>query len=311
MIKDHRFFSYFNKEKGRLRMKCRVLDLPTEDAETSIALDQILLENAEEIQEFAIAFTRWRPTVSIGNSQSLHLDVDQESCKRNGVAVVRRFSGGQAVYVDESYLNFVVVGPRTLFPVSLTELRKQLCDAIIRALQRFKIPAKFYKPDNVIISIPRTRTLGNSGQVIKAKAIFLQASIRYDLSETSLRRMLEVLKTNGQSLRDFKTQARNALAWVSEFTSAGHDEIREALLESLLETYDCKTFYRDVLTLDEIRRIGRTVTSLQVQKRLEDKETYQSRGVCYFYLNGECIIPEIAELLPYNRPSTYADSTIA
>src|SRR3989338_7019146 len=168
-MQDHRFFSHLNKEKGRLRMKCRVLDLPAEDAAKNIALEQILLENAEETEEFTIAFTRWMPTVSIGNSKNLHLDVDQEACKRHGVAVVRRFSGGQAVYVDESYISFVVAGPRTLFPVSLTELRKQLCDAMLRALQGFKIPARFYKPDNLIISTPRIRTLGNSGQVIKTR----------------------------------------------------------------------------------------------------------------------------------------------
>lgn len=292
-------------------MKCRVLDLPIDKGINNVALEQILLENAEKTQEFTIAFTRWRPTVSVGNSQSLQLDVDQKNCKKHGVAVVRRFSGGQAVYIDESYLSFIIAGPRTLFPVSLTELRKQLCNAMIRTLQKFEVPVGFYKPDNVVISTPKIRTLGNSGQVIKSRAILVQGSIRHDLSETSLGLMLEVLRTNGQSLRGFTTQARNALAWASEFTSAGPDKIREALLKNLLKAYGCETFYKDALTPDEMRRIEFAVTEFHSNERFSDKETYRSRGVCYFYLNGECIVPEIAELLSYNKPSTHEDSMIA
>ncbi|MCH8741301.1 lipoate--protein ligase family protein [Patescibacteria group bacterium] len=291
-------------------MRCRVLDLSTQDGAKNTALDMVLLENAEKKQELTIVFKCWEPTVLIGNSQSLLLDVDQESCKRHGVPIVRRFSGGQAVYIDNSYISFAVVGPRILFPVNLTGLRRQLCDAMVQALREFKIPVIFHEPDNLIVSSPRIRTLGNSGQIIKLKSVALQASIRYDLEEKNLHRMLELLRTNGQSLLNFKVRARNALAGVSEFTTAKQDAIKEALLRKLLETYNYGTFYEDTLTPDEIHRIKLTVAYLRSRERLDDKETYRSRGVCYFYLDGRCIIPEIAELLPYNRPSMPVDSTI-
>jgi len=251
-----------------LKMKCRVLDLSTQDGVKNTALDRVLLENAEEMQELTIAFKRWKPTVLIGNSQSLRLDVDQEVCKRYGVPIVRRFSGGQAVYIDESYISFVVAVPRALFPVNLTNLRRQLCDAMVQALREFKIPVIFYEPDNLIVSSPRIRTLGNSGQIVKLKSVALQASIRYELDEENLRRTLELLKTNGQSLLNFKVQARNALAGVGEFTTAKQDAIREALLRKLLETYNCGTFYRDTLTPDEIHRIKLTTAELRSSERL-------------------------------------------
>lgn len=292
-------------------MRCRILDLPTEDGARNTALDMVLLENAEEMPELTIAFTSWKPTVLIGNSQSLHLDVDQEACKRYNVAIVRRFSGGQAVYIDENYLVFTVVGPRVYFPFNFIDLRRQLCDVMVQTLREFKIPVSFYKPDNLVIASPRLRTLGNSGQILKLNTIALQASIRYALDEESLHCMLEVLRTNGQSLKDFTVPVRNALACVAEFTEVSQNEIKEALLEKLLEAYNCETFYRATLTPDEIHRIERTAAYLYSSERLHDKETYRSRGVCYFYLDGKCIVPEIAKFLPHNKPSTPQDSTIA
>ena len=173
-------------------MKCRFLNLPLRDGFTNTALEQALLEDTEASQEFTIAFTGWKPTVLIGNSQRSSLDVDQRTCKDRGIPIVRRFSGGQAVFIDKNYIVVNVFGPRPLFPISLTELRKDFCKVIIRALDQFGIPVNFYEPDNVVVSSPRIRTLGNSGQVIKAKSIWLQGSIRYELTEESLKEMLAV-----------------------------------------------------------------------------------------------------------------------
>lgn len=289
-------------------MKCRFLDLPIEDGFTNTAFEKVLLENTEASQGFTIAFTSWKPTVLIGNSQRLGLDVDQETCEDWGIPIVRRFSGGQAVFIDENYIVVNVFGPRAFFPVSLTEKRKDFCEVIIRALNQFGIPVNFYWPDNIVVSFPRIRTLGNSGQFLKAKAIWLQGSIRYELTEKSLKKMLAVLKTNGQSLQSFYLESKDALASLKEFTNADKSEIKEALFEKLLSHYGCESFEKSTPLQSEIGRLKKIRESLK--ERVKDREKYASRGVCYFYLNGQCIVPEIAAILPSNKPSTHLDSTI-
>jgi hypothetical protein len=177
-------------------------------------------------------------------------------------------------------------------------------------LRRFGVPASFHKPDNVVCLSPRKRTLGNSGQVIKAKTVSVQASIRYDLPEDSFAVMLEALKTNGKGIAGFSREIRNVLSSVREFTSSPKDDIKSLLLGELLSAYNCKSFYRDSLTVEEEVKIERARQEL-IEPRLQDEEHYASRGVCYFYLNGSCIVPEIANFLPEVRPSTVADSTIS
>jgi lipoate-protein ligase A len=291
------------------KIQCKVLDLPVKGALFNTALDQFLLQKASQ-GEFSLVFTRWQPSVLIGNSESLALDVDQQECKKRGVSIMRRFSGGQAVYLDENYIVFSLAGPRSCFPSSLDNLRKQLCEAMVGALRRCGIPAVFLGPDNLIVNFPKVRTIGNSGQVIKRDAVLLQASVRYDLTDDSLRQMLRVLKINGQSLSEFFKPAKEALACVKEFANMDIDELKKELAEEILISYQCQSYYYDRLEPEAERKIEELAINLISDMRLEDKPHYEAKGVCYFYLNGRCIIPEIVDFLPYNKPSTHFDSFI-
>ena len=60
------------------------------------------------------AFFTWRvsPTVIIGRNQDLEAEVNLEYCRRNGVAIVRRKSGGGCVYADKDNIMLSYVSPR-------------------------------------------------------------------------------------------------------------------------------------------------------------------------------------------------------
>lgn len=294
----------------KMKGEYRVLDLPERNALYNTALDQLLLEEAAQ-GRFTIAFTSWLPSILIGNSQSLALDVDMAKCREKGISVMRRFSGGQAVYLDKNYIVFTVAGPRSCFPEDLTKLRQQLCEVVVSGLNRLGVAAVFYEPDNVVIPYKQVKTIGNSAQIIKKDAVAIEASVRYELPVYSLRDMLAVLKINGQSLSRFFTPCRDALAWVRQFTKASRSEVKEALLKEIVHAYrlDRLAVDSDVNQAENVR-IDEIVEEMILRTRLEDKPSYVSRGVCYFYLNGKCIVPELRGLLPFSRPSTVSDSTI-
>lgn len=290
-------------------MRCRILDLPTNSALHNTALDGFLLQEAAK-GVFTLAFTQWRPSVLIANSQSLVLDVDEGACEREGVEITRRLSGGKSVYVSGNHLVFSLAGPRFCFSSDLNELRRQVCKANIKALQKLGVPADFFRPDHIVISAPSIRTLGSSGQVIKKDAVALGMTIRYQLTDDDLQKMLAVLKINGQSLTGFFDQVKRVLASIREFVDVSREEVKAALTEEIVRAYGCNSFYHDNLDYEENQRIAELTRGLIADGRLKDQPTYQSRGICDLYLDGQCIVPEIAGFLPYSRPSSAADSTI-
>src|SRR3989344_7533226 len=179
-----------------MNLEWRIIDTGEREGSFNTAIDVALLESVgNDGSKPAIVMTEWKPTVSLGNSQSYFLDVDEKACKKHNVQVVRRRSGGQAVFLDENYFVFSVIAKPDMFPRDLTLLRKWFCNLVVELLHDYDIPAEFYRPDNVVIRNENNfKTIGNSGQVITNKSVVVHGSVRHSLKNLDV--MLDVLKVN-------------------------------------------------------------------------------------------------------------------
>ncbi len=68
----------------------------------NIALDEsVMIHCARGDSPPTLRFYRWdRPTLTLGYFQKTHGEVNLEACEQQGVAVVRRLTGGRAVLHD-------------------------------------------------------------------------------------------------------------------------------------------------------------------------------------------------------------------
>ena len=182
----------------------RTVRLNQQDSYFNVALDEALLELIKEGRiPPTIVFTEWTPTISVGFSQDVKKDVDLEALRKHNATLVRRVSGGQAVYLDEGYIVFSIIAPRDYFPRDLNELRKYVCEAMAETLKENNIPAEFYPPDNIILRCGKNiMTIGNSGQRITEEAVAVHGSIRYDL--LNFEKMLDMLMINGNKLNQYQ-----------------------------------------------------------------------------------------------------------
>ena len=88
----------------------------------------------------------WRspPSVVVGYFQDWGTSVDHAACERMGIEVVRRVSGGGAVYHDLGNLNYSVVIRRSLAPVPLDGVEASmvlLCKGMVEGLSGLDIMA--------------------------------------------------------------------------------------------------------------------------------------------------------------------------
>lgn len=294
-----------------MNLELRVIDLPRMKGSFNTFLDIAMMEQIETRGENSmpvLIFTEWSPTVSLGNSQSFALDVDKEACARHEVEVVRRRSGGQAVYIDEGYIVFSLIAHPRFFPNDLSSIRKFLCEDIANVLKGEEIPAEFYTPDNIVVkSNGSYRTLGNSGQVIRNGAIALHGSVRYSL--VNFDRMLDVLKVNGNKLQPHRNEIESILTSTLEHNPRlGKEEMKRKLISEFSRRYG--TFKMSHLTNEESQRISELSSEENNIKRVADLSEYKSRGVCYFFLNGRNIVPSLTPFLAYNKPSSASESTM-
>ncbi len=80
----------------------RLLKLDINDAFTNMAIDEaIVTARIKGVVPNTLRFYRWNPSaVSIGRFQNVSNEVHTENCKEHGVDIVRRITGGGAVYHD-------------------------------------------------------------------------------------------------------------------------------------------------------------------------------------------------------------------
>ena len=92
----------------------RIIGLETREAFLNMALDEVCSEAVAARESLpTIRFYRWQPSaVSIGYFQSLEDEVAVDKCKEAGVDVVRRRTGGGAVFHDyEGEITYSVIAP--------------------------------------------------------------------------------------------------------------------------------------------------------------------------------------------------------
>jgi lipoate-protein ligase A len=88
------------------------LDLTLPTPEENLALDEALLDEAEEAPRPWEVLRLWespRPVVVVGRSSRVDLEVDRCACEARGIPVLRRSSGGAAVVVGPGCLMYSIV----------------------------------------------------------------------------------------------------------------------------------------------------------------------------------------------------------
>lgn len=90
----------------------RYLDLTLPTPEENLALDEALLDEAEAADQPLETLRVWEPqqiAVVVGRSSQISAEVNAEFCRRAGVAVLRRSSGGAAVVTGPGCLMYALV----------------------------------------------------------------------------------------------------------------------------------------------------------------------------------------------------------
>ncbi len=91
-----------------------------------------------------VAFECWPELALILGTAQPAADLDQEACRRHGIAIARRLAGGTAVLATPDYLSFTIVLPvdHALVHDNLFTAYARLGEPVLDALRRLGVPAR-------------------------------------------------------------------------------------------------------------------------------------------------------------------------
>jgi lipoate-protein ligase A len=131
-----------------MRAGWRLLVTEATDGATNMAIDEAMFRGRQAgASPPTVRFFGWAPpTVSLGYGQPLGRDVDVDACRALGVGLVRRPTGGSAIYHDgpERELTYSVVASADDLgtPADLLETYRWIALALVRGLRALGAPAE-------------------------------------------------------------------------------------------------------------------------------------------------------------------------
>ncbi|MFF8311459.1 lipoate--protein ligase family protein [Streptomyces lydicus] len=204
-----------------------------------MALDEVLTgEVAAGRRPPTLRVWEWdRPAVIIGSFQSLRNEVDERAAARHGVTVVRRISGGGAMFVEPgNTITYSLCVPQSLVQgLSFAESYAYLDDWVLGALGDMGIRA-WYKPLNDIATdAGKIAGAAQKRLVTGGGAVLHHVTMSYDIDAG---KMVEVLRIGREKLSDKGIgSARKRVDPLRRQTGLPRAEVIERMIASFRARY--------------------------------------------------------------------------
>lgn len=184
---------------------------------------------------------RWaRPTVSLGRFQDV-CGVDRDACAREGVDVVRRFTGGRGVLHDDELTYSIVAGLDDGIPRTTADSYRVLCKGLVEAYRLLGVEADLTtrpRGDGVSAACYLCATLAD----LSAGALKLSGSAQVWHHSTVLQHgSFTVTRDVAREARVFRLAPRDAVRMADETATIADslgrrpsdDELGRAVLEGI------------------------------------------------------------------------------
>lgn len=200
----------------------------------NLALEEYVIRHLDLGQN---VFMLWQnePSVIIGRNQNTIEEINAKYIKENQINVVRRLSGGGAVYHDSGNLNFTFIMQDQKDEVN--NFRK-FTDPVIKVLQSLGIPAEFSGRNDITIE---GKKFSGNAQYACNNRLLHHGTILYnsDLSVVQNALNVRIDKIESKGIKSVRSRVTNVAPYLKEPLSI--DAFKDILVQSILETNDVST----------------------------------------------------------------------
>lgn len=218
------------------------------DPRLNLAVEEHLLRNLD-IAEPVLFFYVNEPSVIVGRNQNVLEEIGTHFVQNQGIHVVRRLSGGGAVYHDLGNLNFsfITQGKQDLHKFA------KIVDPIIRVLRDLGVEAEFRGKSDIFAA---GKKISGNAQYSTAGRMFSHGTLLFDSDLDSLSKALTPRKVaiKSKAVQSIRNQVINIRDLLLEDMTI--DDLRRALLRGLFGPGPIPTYSLTPPDWEQIRQIS-------------------------------------------------------
>ncbi len=223
-----------------------IIDSPSNDAYFNIASEEYLLKKYPEEEIFLLYVNA--PSIIVGRFQNTMAEINIDYVTENNIKVVRRMSGGGAVYHDLGNLNFSF---HTAAQGEDFSDFKKFTQPVVDLLQSLNVPAELKGRNDLLVEDKKfsgNAKLAKNGKIIQHGTILINSEMK--VLGDALK--INPLKYKDKAVKSNRARVTNLLPYLPANLTV--ESFKKLLIDYMLE-YDDKKGKVYQLSLQEIREI--------------------------------------------------------
>jgi len=215
----------------------------------NLALEEHILKN-KNMKEDIVFLWKNTPTIVVGNNQNTIEEINIPFVNEKEIQVVRRLSGGGAVYQDLGNLNFTFL--KRLEKPSTLEIKK-FALPIVKALNKLGVPAELTGRND--ITVEGKKISGNAQRLFRNKLLH-HGTLLFDTDLEVMAKVLQVGldKIQSKGIKSIRSRVTNIKPYLAQQGTI--EEFRESILRELFQGARMNQYF---LSEDDLRQINKLV----------------------------------------------------
>jgi len=221
------------------------IESPSHDPHFNLALEQYVFDRLDRNHDY---FMLWQNdnAIIVGKHQNTIGEINSAYVKEHDIQVVRRLSGGGAVYHDLGNINFTFIadtGDASCFDFST------FCRPVVKALRSIGVPAEINGRNDM--TVDGKKFSGNS-QYMKQGRIMHHGTLMFDSDLEVVGQALAVSrdKIASKGLKSVRSRVTNIKPYVKQDITTA--EFLATLRDFMFEEYDLQPYH---LTEDDLEAV--------------------------------------------------------
>ena len=205
------------------------LDLTTTDPAWNLAVEEYVFDHLPKDRMYVMLWQNDHAII-IGKHQNTLAEINESYVKEQGIRVVRRLSGGGAVYHDMGNLNYTIIADAREDSLDFG----RFCDMVIRALAKAGVQAERNGRNDMTID---DKKFSGNAQYVRGGRIMHHGTILFDSDMSVLAGALRVdpAKIQAKGIKSVRSRVTNVRPYLPEDLTLA--QFRAFLLESILEQF--------------------------------------------------------------------------
>lgn len=218
------------------------------DPMINLAIEEYILENFGEKDSYLLFYVNG-PSIIIGRNQNTIEEINTDYVEANNIKVVRRLSGGGAVYHDEENLNFSFI---TKDDGESFQNFQKFTQPIVEALNKRGVPAELQGRNDIAVDgrkISGNAMFSTKGRMFSHGTLMLNSKIE----ELSKALKVNKIKIESKGIKSIRSRVANINEFLEEKLTI--DEFKELILKYVFDVDEVKDVPQYVLTDEDWEKI--------------------------------------------------------